>query len=1705
MASHSSQPDGRIAFPPFSGKLLVDEGLKLSCENFKDLIDVFFKDKNITPLSQITATPRFPTPHVVAQFASKAYRDYKTGETDPQYEKRLALPDGWKLLMTASNSSKNNGYFGAAYCHPEHQQVVIAHRGTDLANLGALWTDLVGVVCNKYVWQMESAITFAHKVLEVLREVNRSNGVGFQLFFTGHSLGGWLAQVTTFTTKYLKREENLFLKSCNDKDCYHPHTVVFDSPGCKDMLLQMRDTFDVRHDGRSIALEHLDITSYLSAPNRINTCNSHLGTVHRIFTDLSDMGWQEKHTVLYNLATHNIDKIVQAFDPETGQVRKDEQGQLKVQVVVDWPISTGLSGGEEYKTFFEWASYLNSYHPNIKDISFQHLHYFPIRYQTKLYDERVNSFSIFSEEEQDFLQCYRWLRQWPEFFKPKELFSEVKENQAQENAEKIFQSFEIEKDTVRCADAGALQTLIPYVKRLLQLYPKTKEKIKHALSTDEVRKRVYQFETRRYVERISQSPLEFNSEPSRFREFLESEQQKVLHLRFVKGDEWTGLIKVYQVLQKTGCLIEGQYTILKLKRLLKVNHSMDLSKLMQSAVTPRLLLIACEDNHLLDEETKDVIRTIFDAIKQKTNMKIIFTTPSGGRAVVFLHHMGRRISGEGFLSRVEELTWSDLTASSQEKLLEKSVRFQDANISLKELMSAECPVADFLTLAALLEDKELKIADPVPISNGYNKSYYIGRTLRYQVAIKHEIWNDESVRYSHVYLASTEDEYTKLSQLNPKSHVHWLQKEKSGKLLWQQSQGSLTTLRRYIDTDRSPTYTADDLDKLLEQAQHQRVTLVSDTAGMGKSTVLTHLSKKIKQKFPTKWVVRIDLNDHTDALKSLKEKQIDKEKAIEFVSEKVLKLKLGLEVGLFKQCCEQTHKVRIVIMLDGFDEISPSYKDTVIDLLQALRQTAVEQLWVTTRPHLREELEDRLQQLCYTLEPFSKKDQVAFLRNFWSLKDWFTEMNNTEKEENEQKLQIYAKKLIKKLSISISDKDTELTGFPLLTRMLAEAFDKEVRIFCQSSESMSELNVNLELLELYGRFVERKYDIYQEEKLQIRASNVAGIGQRERDLKVVREEHQLLALKVVFTGKEVTLFQNIRECLFSTEDLTRIGIMQVSNDGKLQFIHHTFAEYFVADCLVNRLTEAKNTSEQVLTFILEEIFMKEYYQVIRVFMDGLLSSYNPSVEVLKQCKNRINHFGHYGEKILNRAVLEGNAKIFGYLLDSAQAAGHTEAINELLLGNEKRRETAWYLAAESGNIEVIKKIWEWAQEKLTTEEIKNKLLLCTNREGRTAWQLAAYRGKLNVTQKMWEWAEEKLTTEEIKYEMLLCTDREGRTAWHLAAYSGKLDAMKKIWEWAEKKLTREGLKNGILLHTYHLGRTAWHEAACWGELDVIQKIWEWAKEKLTTEELIGKMFLGTDDEGRTAWHLAAYWGKQDVMQKVWEWAEEKITTEEIRNEMFLRTDREGRTAWHVAAYSGELYVMQKIWGWAEEKLTTDEIKNEMLLRTDSWGRTAWHKAALRGKLDVMQKIWELAEEKLTTEEIKYEILLRTDSRGKTAWHEAALWGNLDLMQKIWELAEEKLTTEEIKNEILLRTESKRGSAWHEAAYWGNLGVMQKIWKLAEEKLTTEEIINEILLRTDRNGKTAWQLAAYSGELAVIQKIWEWAEEKLTAEEIKNGI
>jgi len=108
--------------------------------------------------------------------------------------------------------------------------VVTAHRGTK--NFGALVSDFKGVSFNNYVQQMSSASTFANKVFAVLQEIEQEKKASFELFFTGHSLGGWLVQITPFTIEYLEVNGGIFLMKLKTEKKKHLQVAL-----CKTVLI----------------------------------------------------------------------------------------------------------------------------------------------------------------------------------------------------------------------------------------------------------------------------------------------------------------------------------------------------------------------------------------------------------------------------------------------------------------------------------------------------------------------------------------------------------------------------------------------------------------------------------------------------------------------------------------------------------------------------------------------------------------------------------------------------------------------------------------------------------------------------------------------------------------------------------------------------------------------------------------------------------------------------------------------------------------------------------------------------------------------------------------------------------------------------------------------------------------------------------------------------------------------------------------------------------------------------------------------------------------------------------------------------------------------------------------------------------------------------------------------------------------------------
>ena len=206
------------------------------------------------------------------------------------------------------------------------------------------------------------------------------------------------------------------------------------------------------------------------------------------------------------------------------------------------------------------------------------------------------------------------LHNLPEFFKPKELFCSIGNNQAQEETEKLLQGCEIENDTISCTDGTELQVLIASVKRLLQLLPQIKDNVKRALLSYELVNCFYRDETRRYVEQINESPLHFKVDNLYLSQFLNSDEKKYFSYGCLVGmcgegqcmdraNVWTGVIKVHQVLENTlsmtDRLSESLYTILILQHLLLVDGMFSLNTLLQSTRAPHLLMVWCDTNQLL--------------------------------------------------------------------------------------------------------------------------------------------------------------------------------------------------------------------------------------------------------------------------------------------------------------------------------------------------------------------------------------------------------------------------------------------------------------------------------------------------------------------------------------------------------------------------------------------------------------------------------------------------------------------------------------------------------------------------------------------------------------------------------------------------------------------------------------------------------------------------------------------------------------------------------------------------------------------------------------------------------------------------------------------------------------------------------------------------------------------------------------------------
>ena|GEM_PF-5627594 len=217
-----------------------------------------------------------------------------------------------------------SGYQGGVFVHHGHREVVVAHGGTSLDRLRTFVADNVGVIQNKLHQQITDALQHQASADKTILELLTNDK--YQLTFTGHSLGGFLA--------------TLCLYFCQRQDLQHYYpasrAVVFDPAGSQDMMEQLEPHATASEGLGQEGIAKLNIVHFLSYPNYVNAFRPHPGgTKYALTSEVlqNSVVSLENDVWGYLMQTHKLENILAAFDVETGYPLREH-----CRIAADWPL-----------------------------------------------------------------------------------------------------------------------------------------------------------------------------------------------------------------------------------------------------------------------------------------------------------------------------------------------------------------------------------------------------------------------------------------------------------------------------------------------------------------------------------------------------------------------------------------------------------------------------------------------------------------------------------------------------------------------------------------------------------------------------------------------------------------------------------------------------------------------------------------------------------------------------------------------------------------------------------------------------------------------------------------------------------------------------------------------------------------------------------------------------------------------------------------------------------------------------------------------------------------------------------------------------------------------------------------------------------------------------------------------------------------------
>ncbi|KAG5667965.1 hypothetical protein PVAND_015924 [Polypedilum vanderplanki] len=370
--------------------------------------------------------------------------------------------------------------------------------------------------------------------------------------------------------------------------------------------------------------------------------------------------------------------------------------------------------------------------------------------------------------------------------------------------------------------------------------------------------------------------------------------------------------------------------------------------------------------------------------------------------------------------------------------------------------------------------------------------------------------------------------------------------------------------------------------EIAKEVRDDKIFLLSDHAGAGKTTTFKHLALELKTYFPDFWISFVDLKVHLkiyENFEHLDENEWTREKILNFIKE-ILNLndekekeeQKNLNLFVFHELFE---KNKIILLFDGVDEISPHFKEFIKILIKSIHNLTKIQLWIATRPQYTEELEDFFAINARKLKPSDDAENFDFMKRI-------LESLNVIDEEKQKLAIIKIQEFIIKLKNGNED---HAVNNPLMLEIITT--------ICADTET-AEANfysIYRDMLRKKFENVHNRGDIVKKDALNSQWMDKTKFS--------IWQVFQVYSLQLIFGESfkdvmsdflepvklhQLSIFKKwtIEKKNWKPEQISRYGVLIVDNfnqsDERVNFIHRTFAEFFVAQYLIDNIYEEMDES-----------------------------------------------------------------------------------------------------------------------------------------------------------------------------------------------------------------------------------------------------------------------------------------------------------------------------------------------------------------------------------------------------------------------------------------------------------------------------------------------------------------------------------------------